>query len=65
MVFCCMCKRFSGMKTQSIDWRFMSVRKREISDSKRMHENGIMGTEETEMSFREELWERKNLEDQF
>lgn len=65
MVFCCMCKQFSGMKTQSTDWRFMSVRKREISDSKRMHENGIMVTEETEMSFREELWERKNLEDQF
>lgn len=29
------------------------------SDSKRKHESGNMGTEEMEMSFRGELWERK------
>lgn len=43
------------MKTLSIDWSAMFVRKREISDSKRIHENGILGTEEMGMSFREEL----------
>ena len=46
----------------SVEWRVRYVRKKKNGDSKRKHKSGNMGTEEMEMSFREELWERKKVE---
>lgn len=37
------------------------VRKKRNSDSKRKYKHRNMGTEEIEMSFKEELWERKKV----